>query len=89
LKKPHFEGLDEMETAVDQGRFGTVRELAHKLVPPSRHLGLSEVLEQLREIEMKAPLGNKKLLRDLIRQARKSSSLAGNSLHEQFRHMQQ
>jgi signal transduction histidine kinase/CheY-like chemotaxis protein len=89
FEKTTFEGLDEMETAVDQGRFGTVRELAHKLVPPSRHLGLSEVLEQLREIEMKAPLGNKKLLRDLIRQARKSSSLAGNSLHEQFRHMQQ
>ncbi len=85
FEKTTLEGLEEMETAVDEGRFGTVRELAHKLTPPGRHLGLSLLLEQLREIEMKAPRGNKMLLRDLISQARESSSLAGKSLHEQFR----
>ena len=85
FEKTTLEGLEEMETAVDEGRFGTVRELAHKLTPPSRHLGLSLLLEQLREIEMKAPRGNKKLLRDLVSRARKSCTLAGKSLHEQFR----
>ena len=89
FEKTTFEGLEQMETAVDEGRFGLVRDLAHKLVPPSRHLGLSGLLEQLREIEKQAPRGNKSLLRDLIRQARKSSSQAGSSLHEQFRHLQQ
>ena len=85
FEKTTLEGLAEMETAVDEGRFGTVRELAHKLTPPGRHLGLSLLLEQLREIEMRAPWGNRKLLRDLINRARKSSTLAGESLHEQFR----
>lgn len=87
FEKSTLEGLDEMEVAVDEGRFGTVRDLAHKLMPPGRHLGLSQLLEQLRQIEMKAPRGNKLLLRNLISQARKSSSVAGRSLHEQFRQM--
>ena len=88
FEKTTFEGLGEMETALEEGRFGMVRDLAHKLIPPSRHLGLSLLLEQLRDIEMKAPRGNMILLRDLIRQARESSSEAGKSLHEQFRQMQ-
>jgi len=87
FEKTTFEGLDEMETAVEEGRFGTVRDLAHKLMPPGRHLGLSVLLLQLREIEMKAPRGNKILLRELISQARISSSMAGKSLHAQFRQM--
>ncbi|MEN8203960.1 MAG: ATP-binding protein [Bacteroidota bacterium] len=88
FEKTSLEGLEEMDTAVEEGRFGTVRDLAHKLIPPGRHLGLSTLLEQLREIEIKAPRGNKSLLRELINQARKSSTLAGKSLHEQFRQMQ-
>jgi signal transduction histidine kinase/CheY-like chemotaxis protein len=88
FEKSTLEGLDEMEAALDEGRFGIIRELAHKLTPPGRHLGLSLLLEQLREIEMKAPRGNTMLLRELISQARMSSSLAGKSLHEQFRLMQ-
>ncbi len=88
FEKTTLEGLEEMEAAVDQGRLGTVRDLAHKLIPPGRHLGLSLLLDQLKQIEMKAPRGNKILLRDLIRQARKSSALAGESLHAQFREMQ-
>jgi CheY-like chemotaxis protein len=88
FEKSTLEGLDEMEAALDEGRFGIIRELAHKLTPPGRHLGLSLLLEQLREIEMQAPRGNTMLLRELISQARMSSSLAGKSLHEQFRLMQ-
>jgi signal transduction histidine kinase/CheY-like chemotaxis protein len=88
FEKTTLEGLDEMEVAVDEGRFGSVRDLAHKLIPPGRHLGLSMLLEQLREIELKAPRGNKILLRELINGARKSSTLAGQSLHAQFELMQ-
>jgi CheY-like chemotaxis protein len=85
FEKTTLKGLDEMESAVEEGRYGTVRELAHKLVPPGRHLGLSRFVEQLADIEMKAPRGNKVLLRELISQARKSSQEAGESLHLQFR----
>jgi len=85
FEKTTLEGLEEMEAAVDQGRFGTVRDLAHKLIPPGRHLGLSLLLKHLMEIQRKAPRGNKNLLRDLIEQARNSSSEAGKSLHAQFR----
>jgi hypothetical protein len=42
---------------------------------------------QLREIEMKAPRGNKILLSELIGQARKTCSMAGKSLYAQFRQM--
>jgi HPt (histidine-containing phosphotransfer) domain-containing protein len=87
FEKTTHEGLNEMQTALDEGRFGTVRDLAHKLTPPVRHLGLSLLLEMLREIETKAPRGNKVLLRDLISRARKNSSLAAQSLHAQFRQM--
>jgi CheY-like chemotaxis protein len=87
FEKTTLEGLKEMETALEEGRFGTVRDLAHKLKPPSRHLELSRVLEQLGEIEKKAPRGNKILLRELINRARKSSTLAGESLHAQFRQL--
>ena len=87
FEKTTSEGLDEMEAAVDEGRFGTVRDLAHKLMPPGRHLGLSSLLMQLREIEMKAPRGNKILLSELIGQARNTCSMAGKSLHAQFRQM--
>lgn len=82
------EGLDEMQTAMEEGRFGTVRELAHKLASPSRHLGVTSLLELLKEIEKKAPRGNKILLRELIQQATEKCTLAGQHLQEQFRHMQ-
>ena len=54
----------------------------------SRYLSLATtymLLDQLMEIQRKAPRGNKILLRDLIKQARSSSSEAGRSLHAQFR----
>jgi signal transduction histidine kinase/CheY-like chemotaxis protein len=87
FEKTTLNGLEEMEAAVEEGRFGAVRDLAHKLIPPGRHLGLSLLLDQLREIEMKAPRGNKKQLLELIYQARESSSFAGKSLHAQFRQL--
>ncbi len=87
FERTTLEGLEEMEAAVEEGRFGTLRDLAHKLMPPGRHLGLSLLLKQLREIEIKAPRGNKMLLKELINKARKSSSMAGKSLHAQFRQM--
>jgi signal transduction histidine kinase/response regulator of citrate/malate metabolism len=44
-------GLDEMSVAVETGQFQSVAELAHKMLPPSRHLGASELCNIFREIE--------------------------------------
>ena len=82
-----LEGLEEMNEALDEGRFGTVRDLAHKLKPPSRHLGLDTLGKLLEEIEKRAPRGNRSLLRGLISEAKKSSNEAGKHLHDQLRQM--
>jgi signal transduction histidine kinase/HPt (histidine-containing phosphotransfer) domain-containing protein len=81
------EGLEEMKAAIEEGRFGTVRDLAHKLKPPSRHLGLTTLGNLLEEIETRAPRGNRSVLRDLINEAKKSSTEAGRHLHDQFRQL--
>jgi signal transduction histidine kinase/HPt (histidine-containing phosphotransfer) domain-containing protein/FixJ family two-component response regulator len=81
------EGLQEMKEAMEEGRFGTVRDLAHKLKPPSRHLGLTTLGKLLEEIETRAPRGNRSVLRDLIDEAKKSSTDAGRHLHDQFRQL--
>lgn len=44
-------GLQEMNVAVAEGQWNTVGELAHKLLPPSRHIGAADLTRLLREIE--------------------------------------
>jgi signal transduction histidine kinase/CheY-like chemotaxis protein/CHASE3 domain sensor protein/HPt (histidine-containing phosphotransfer) domain-containing protein len=88
FEKSTCEGLLEMESALEEDRYGTIRDLAHKLAPPSRYLGLSHLLELFREIEKRAPRGNKMLLRDLIGKAKLLCSEAGKHLHDQFQQMQ-
>ena len=87
FEKSTREGLSEMEAAVEEGRFGTVRDLAHKLKPPSRHLGITTLYNLLGEIETKAPRGNRMVLRDLIGRAKTRSAEAGKHLHQQYDQM--
>jgi signal transduction histidine kinase/DNA-binding response OmpR family regulator len=44
-------GLQEMHEAVTSGQWNTVSELAHKMLPPSRHIGASDLSIFLRKIE--------------------------------------
>ncbi len=44
-------GLDEMKEAVQSGHLESVGNLAHKLLPPCRHIGASELTDLLRKIE--------------------------------------
>jgi CheY-like chemotaxis protein/HPt (histidine-containing phosphotransfer) domain-containing protein len=44
-------GLDDMLDAVKSGEPGPVAELAHKLLPPARHIGASELCRLLKNIE--------------------------------------
>jgi signal transduction histidine kinase/CheY-like chemotaxis protein/HPt (histidine-containing phosphotransfer) domain-containing protein len=44
-------GLEEMREAATSARWNTVAELAHKLLPPSRHIGASDLSNFLRKIE--------------------------------------
>jgi len=44
-------GLDEMKEAVRAGGLETVAELAHKMLPPCRHIGALELSSLLKKIE--------------------------------------
>ena len=44
-------GLQEMNEAVSSDQWDTVAELAHKMLPPSRHIGASDLSIFLRKIE--------------------------------------
>jgi CheY-like chemotaxis protein len=44
-------GLKEMQEAVQSGNIDSVAELAHKMSPPCRHLGASELSNMLKKIE--------------------------------------
>ena len=44
-------GLIEMQEAVNSGKFEPVAELAHKMMPPCRHLGVSDLAILLKKIE--------------------------------------
>jgi signal transduction histidine kinase/CheY-like chemotaxis protein/CHASE3 domain sensor protein len=45
-------GLLEMKEAVTSGQWNTVSELAHKMLPPSRHIGASDLTIYLGKIEL-------------------------------------
>ena len=44
-------GLTEMKAALQEGEIGKVADIAHKLMPPCRHLGAVNLNFLLREIE--------------------------------------
>jgi signal transduction histidine kinase/CheY-like chemotaxis protein/HPt (histidine-containing phosphotransfer) domain-containing protein len=44
-------GLQEMNEAVTSGQGNTIADLAHKMLPPCRHLGASDMCNHLRNIE--------------------------------------
>ena len=44
-------GLEEMKEAVRTGELDAVAELAHKMLPPCRHIGASELANLLKKIE--------------------------------------
>jgi signal transduction histidine kinase/CheY-like chemotaxis protein/HPt (histidine-containing phosphotransfer) domain-containing protein len=44
-------GLQEMNEAAISGQWNTVAELAHKMLPPSRHIGATELSNFLKKIE--------------------------------------
>jgi signal transduction histidine kinase/CheY-like chemotaxis protein/HPt (histidine-containing phosphotransfer) domain-containing protein len=44
-------GLNEMLDAVRSEQYGQVAELAHKILPPARHIGASDLCKILRNIE--------------------------------------
>jgi CheY-like chemotaxis protein len=46
-------GLEEMREAVKEGQLESVAELAHKMLPPSRHIGASDLCNLLKKIEEK------------------------------------
>jgi HPt (histidine-containing phosphotransfer) domain-containing protein len=50
--------LSSMRKAANEDDWKTVGEMAHKIVPPTRHLGMNELVGKLKSIELDA-LGGK------------------------------
>jgi signal transduction histidine kinase/DNA-binding NarL/FixJ family response regulator len=44
-------GLDDLQEAVISGRWDTVSDLAHKMLPPCKHIGASDLYKILKKIE--------------------------------------
>ncbi len=44
-------GLDEMQEAVKSGRVDSIADLAHKMLPPCKHIGASDLYNLLRKFE--------------------------------------
>jgi HPt (histidine-containing phosphotransfer) domain-containing protein len=44
-------GLKEMQEALEKGQMEQVGDLAHKMLPPCRHIGASELSGSLKKIE--------------------------------------
>ena len=44
-------GLNDMQEAVKSGQWETVADLAHKMLPPCRHIGASDLVDLLKKIE--------------------------------------
>ncbi len=45
-------GIKEMEAAARSGQVDSIRELAHKMMPPCRHIGAMDLFNLLRKIEV-------------------------------------
>lgn len=66
-------GLNEMKSVASSGQSGQISELAHKMLPPCRHIGASQLCNLLKQIE--DGVKNKE-------QAQALESLLDESLHE-------
>ena len=77
-------GLKDMKRAMENNEYEKVGELAHKLAPPSRHLGLEKLLQQLKEIEVQAATKNKTDILNLINEAYQNAEKASKHLFAQF-----
>lgn len=76
-------GLNDMREAMISGRIGQVADLAHKMMPPSRHIGATGLFDLLKKIEdcihskpdgnvietlIKESAGEFEIVRDLIKE---------------------
>ena len=83
------EGLKEMKSALGREQYKLVADLAHKLAPASRHLGVHDLLKLLRQIEEEAGSRNAGALKGLITRAEENASRAFESLHRQLEEIEQ
>ena len=49
------ESLEQLKQAIKKQEWDEVSNLAHKIIPPCRHLGLTDIVDQLKSIELDAP----------------------------------
>jgi signal transduction histidine kinase/DNA-binding response OmpR family regulator len=63
-------GLKEMQESMESDQMENVADIAHKLLPPSRHIGASDLCSLLKKIEEYVHNGtNKELIKEAIAQS--------------------
>ncbi|OFX20907.1 MAG: hypothetical protein A2041_05450 [Bacteroidetes bacterium GWA2_31_9b] len=85
FKQSTESGLIEIKVALNNKQYSLVADLAHKLTPASRHLGIKKLVEEFKSIEENALNENKNIILKLIHEAEKSLAKAIISLQNQFR----
>lgn len=80
-------GLKEIKIALENEQYEMVADLAHKLVPSSRHLGVKKLVKALKIIEENALNENKTLILELIQEAEEVTTIAMKSLQNQFQEL--
>ncbi|MCB2195688.1 MAG: response regulator [Bacteroidetes bacterium] len=80
-------GLKEIKIALENEQYEMVSDLAHKLVPSSRHLGVKKLVKALKIIEENALNENKTLILELIQEAEEVTTIAMKSLQNQFQEL--
>lgn len=62
-------GLQEMKEALNTGQWNSIAELGHKLLPPCRHIGASDMCSNLKQIEDSARNnGEKEIIEPLVQE---------------------
>ena len=85
FKESTQQGLKDIAAALSKENYEEVGNLAHKLVPACRHLGIISLVNQLKNIEENALNQNKKIILELLKTSDESLRKAEISLHNQFK----
>ena len=80
-------GLNDIKIALENDQYTMVADLAHKLAPSSRHLGVKKLVKALKNIEENTLNENKTVILELIQEAEEIIDKAMISLQSQFQEL--
>ncbi|MDX9697346.1 MAG: ATP-binding protein, partial [Bacteroidales bacterium] len=84
FKQSTDNGIKEIEAALENNQYNLIADIAHKLTPASRHLGIIKLVMEFKDIEENAKNENKNVILELVLKAKESLAKAIISLEDQF-----